>query len=402
MNSLKEFQEKMPEGFDSIAVDITGFCNANCKYCPSSKRFSPSQMEKHFASPDEFEEIIKKLLEYRFYTPASNFHIYSAGEPCLNPQINDILKLLAKYQITTAISTNASVVPKFDRDALKSVDRFLISMPGFSQESYDKIHGFHFETIKANIIKLREQVAELSGNSIPFDMSYHIYQFNEMEMVPARAFCKAHDIRFAPNYAVMMDKDKCLDYVTGKMSYEALKDISKEIFLGVLDQQIKDAPRDYCDFQSRFLSVTSKGDIRICSGFTKAAEPGILIGNIVKDDIDGIIARKYHHPRCEACIKAGLTLARGYECKVYPGGYYELMKENDFTLEHLKDEKLPEEIKLLKLTRAYESESYREALKGDILDYTAQQELQAELEEIATKYTRFGVKTYQMVVGQAK
>lgn len=291
----------------------------------------------HFISTEQFEAILQKLLEYHFYTPASNFHIYANGEPCLHPQINDILRLLSKYQFTTTISTNASIVPNFERDALKSVDRFLISMPGFSQESYDKIHGFDFETIKANVVKLRERVAELSDGRIPFDMSYHIYQFNEREMVPARAFCKAHDIRFAPNYAVMMDKDQCLDYVTGEMSFEELKDVSKDVFLGVLDQQIKDAPGDYCDFQSRFLSITSTGDIRICSGFKRTAEP--LIGNILTDDIDSILMRKFSHPRCERCIKAGLTLAKGYECKVYPDGYYELMKENDFILEHLEDKR---------------------------------------------------------------
>lgn len=392
MDNLKEFQVKMPDGFDSIAVDITGFCNANCKYCPSGRRYFPS-VEKRFISVERFEEILKKLLEYRFCTPATNFHIYSQGEPCLHPRLNDILKLLSNYHIKTTISTNASVVPDFEREALESVSRFLISVPGFSQASYDRIHGFQFETIKANIIKLREQVAELSDSQIPFDMSYHIYQFNEREMVPARAFCREHDIRFAPNYAVMMDKDKCLDYVRGTMSFEELKDVSKDIFLGVLDQQIKDAPRDYCDFQSRFLSVTIDGDIRICSGFTKAAESGILIGNIVTDGIDDIIWRKYHHPRCETCIKAGLTLSKGYECKVYPDGYYDLMKENDYILSHIEDGKLQEKLQLLKLVRQFEQEEYAEDLRESIRQHIEEHDLRDDVESIARNYTRFGVRT---------
>lgn len=136
MDGLKEFQEKMPNGFDSIAVDITGFCNANCKYCPASIRYAPPHAEKHFMSPEQFEAILKKILEYRFYTPSTSFHIYATGEPCLHPQINDMLRLLNQYHIVTTISTNASVVPKFERDALASVSRFLISMPGFSQQSY--------------------------------------------------------------------------------------------------------------------------------------------------------------------------------------------------------------------------------------------------------------------------
>lgn len=399
MDSLKEFQEKMPNGFDSIAVDITGFCNANCKYCPASTRYTPPQAEKHFMSSGQFEAILDKLLEYRFYTPSTSFHIYATGEPCLHPQINTMLKLLSKYGVVTTISTNASIVPEFDRDALVSVERFLISMPGFSQESYDRIHGFNFETVKANIVKLRSSVAELSGGRIPFDMSYHIYQFNEAEMVPARAFCREHNIRFAPNYAVMIDKDKCLDYATGKMGGAELKDISKDIFLGVLDRQIQDAPRNYCDFQNRFLSVTSHGDIRVCSGFTRAAEPRILIGNILSDDVDTILARKFHHPRCDQCIQAGLTLAKGYECKVYPDGYYDIMKENDFIMEHFHDEKMPGKLRLMKLVRQFEREGCPPSLKEAVLKCAEEENLQTDLRDITLGYTRFNLKTYQMLVG---
>lgn len=393
MKTLKEFQEKMPNGFDSIAVDIVGFCNAKCKYCPAGNDLTN---KGKFIGLELFENIIKKLIEYRMYSEKTNFHIYCLGEPCLHPEINEILRLLKKYKIHTTISTNASFVPTFEKESLESVDRFLISMPGFSQASYDKIHGFNFEKIRENIIKLRNQVKQLSDGRIPFDMSYHIYQFNESEMVPAKDFCEKNDIRFAPNYAVMIDKDKCLEYVTGKMSYEELKDISKDIFLGVLDQQIHDAPFDYCDFQNSFLSITADGDIRICSSFRREVESSILIGNIVKDNIDDIIFRKYHHPRCTTCIKAGLTLAKGYECKVYPNGYYTIMKENEFILNHIGYDKVCEMLKLMKLIRTYEETNYDSVAREEVLNYAKKEGFQQELiEECALKYTRFGRKTYE-------
>lgn len=399
MKNIKEFQNKMECGFDSIAVDIVGFCNAKCKYCPAGDDMS--NIREKFISLDLFEGILKKLIEYKFYSPSTDFHIYCLGEPCLHPQINEVLKLLTKYGIRTTISTNASIVPKFDGEALKSVDRFLISMPGFSQDSYDRIHGFRFETIKDNIIKLKQQVDELSDGRILFDMSYHIYQFNEFEMVYAKAFCDQYGIRFAPNYAVMIDKDKCLDYVTGKMSYDELKDISKDIFLGVLDRQIKDAPGNYCDFQHGFLSINVAGDIRICSSFRRETETKILVGNILTDNIDDIIYKKYHNDRCEICIKAKLTLAKGYQCKVYPDGYYSIMKENEFVLSHMGEEKFQEKMNLMKLIRRYEHENYPETLRNDVLNCVEKNCLSEELEEIALKYTRFGIKTYNRLVTNA-
>lgn len=193
----------------------------------------------------------------------------------------------------------------------------------------------------------------------------------------------------------MFDKDKCLDYVTGKMSYDELKDISKDIFLGVLDQQIKDAPMNYCDFQHRFLSVTVDGDIRICSSFRREVEPTILIGNIVTDNIDDIIFRKYHHPRCETCIKAGLTLAKGYECKVWPNGYYDIMKENEFIKEYMKDDRLEEKLKFMHLVRDYEQSDYEAGEKAKLDEYMKCTTLaEEEIKAIVSKYTRFGMKTY--------
>lgn len=32
--------EQWQDGFESVAVDIVGFCNAKCKYCPSGNDLS--------------------------------------------------------------------------------------------------------------------------------------------------------------------------------------------------------------------------------------------------------------------------------------------------------------------------------------------------------------------------
>ncbi len=386
----------MPHGMDSIAVDIVGFCNARCKYCPAGA----VGISNKYITAEKFEKIICKLLEYGLYNGShTNFHIYGLGEPCLHPDINSILRILVKHGVHTAISTNASKVPQFEKDALECVDRFLISMPGFSQESYDKIHQFNFEKIKKNVVSLRHQISELTNNKIPFDMSYHIYQFNEAEMVPAKAFCEENEIRFAPNYAVLMDKDKCLSYVTGKMSYDELKDISKDIFLGVLDRQIQDAPRNYCDVQEAFLSINIDGDIRICSGFSPEKESEIVVGNILSDNIDDILYRKQHFKKCEECIKAGLTMAHGYECKVFPNGYYEIMKENEYINISIKEgrfDRLSERVNLLKMIRMYELKEYKEGLE-QLLTYSRENGIESDIPDICARFVRFPELTYNHI-----
>lgn len=70
------------------------------------------------------------------------------------------------------------------------------------------------------------------------------------------------------------------------------------------------------------------------------------------------------------------------------------MKENDFLLKYRLDEKL----RLMKLIRQYEQEDYLEGLKNALRKYAEQEGLQEVMKEIAQNYTRFGSRTYQMIL----
>ena len=393
LTTLKEFQKLYPTGFDSISFDVVGYCVAKCKYCPSGNDLSHAGS---FISEVKYAAILAKLKKYGFYTKSTSFHIYGLGEPSLHPKLNEILKITHKMGFTTNYSTNIIRVPKIDKEGLKAVKHVIISMPGFSQESYDKIHGFKFELMIKNIKKLKKIF-----KNIPFDMSYHIYQFNLHEIEKAKKFCDENGIRFALNYAVMFDKNRCLDYVNNRIPYNELKDISKELLLSVLDNQIKIAPRNYCDFQERYLSINVDGDIRICNSYTKNYEKNILCGNILTDDIDKIIKLKFSHPKCKVCKAAGLSIGKIYDCKVYPDFYYSLMKENSYINEAIKSgkitkNKLSNEIKLMHQIRLWEQEHYSNKELNKLrtlikLKYVPTK----KIENIAKKYCRFPEVTWE-------
>jgi MoaA/NifB/PqqE/SkfB family radical SAM enzyme len=387
------WQQKYINGFDSVAIDISGFCNAKCKYCPAGDDLS---CKGEFIHPETYKMILERLISNKLLTPMSKLHIYCLGEPLLHPNIDEILRITKEFGLKTSLSTNASVVPNISDEASEAVDRILISMPGFSQSSYDKIHGFNFEKIKENIIRIRKIF-----DKKPFDMSYHIYQFNMNEMEDARNFCKENFIRFSPNYAVLMDKNKCKSYIENTMPYEELKDISKELFLGVLDYQISVAPRNYCDFQERFLSVTINGDIRICSSFTKDFEENILCGNILIDDVNEIIKRKYTFSYCEECKRNGLTLTEGSDCKVWPDSYYSLMKENEILYEGVKCKNTDivlDELQVMKCIRKWEERNYDDVFMLDVKSKLQSAcLLKEQIKEIIFKYTRFPKKTWEVI-----
>ena len=85
--------------FKKIYIEITNICNLKCKFCPETNR------KKEFMSVDDFEEIIEKIHKY---TNLVCLHV--KGEPLLHSKLEDILKVLEKYNLKANITTNGTLI----------------------------------------------------------------------------------------------------------------------------------------------------------------------------------------------------------------------------------------------------------------------------------------------------
>ena len=85
--------------FKKIYIEITNVCNLKCKFCPETNR------NKEFMKVENFEEIIKKIHKY---TKLVCLHV--KGEPLLHSQLEDILKIVEKYNLKANITTNGTLI----------------------------------------------------------------------------------------------------------------------------------------------------------------------------------------------------------------------------------------------------------------------------------------------------
>lgn len=117
----------------SIAIEPTTSCNLRCPECPSGLRsFSrPIGM----LAPETFTQMLSQLKESLVY-----MLFYFQGEPYLNRQFLDLVKIAHQHKIYTATSTNAHYLD--DITAKKTVesglDRLIISIDGTSQQTYEQ------------------------------------------------------------------------------------------------------------------------------------------------------------------------------------------------------------------------------------------------------------------------
>ena len=85
--------------FKKIYIEITNVCNLNCKFCPESNR------KKEFMSLENFEKTIRKIHKF---TKLIALHV--KGEPLLHKDLEQILKILEKYNLKTNITTNGTLI----------------------------------------------------------------------------------------------------------------------------------------------------------------------------------------------------------------------------------------------------------------------------------------------------
>ena len=85
--------------FKKIYIEITNICNLNCKFCLETNR------KKEYISVENFEKIIKKIHKY-----TNLVFLHVKGEPLLHGDLEQILKILEKYNLKTNITTNGILI----------------------------------------------------------------------------------------------------------------------------------------------------------------------------------------------------------------------------------------------------------------------------------------------------
>lgn len=94
--------------FKRIYIEITNCCNLNCSFCQKDKR------PKKSISIDEFRHIINEIKDY---TNMVYFHI--KGEPFLNSNIIEFIKMCEENNIAVKITTNGTLLKNYYLDLVK-------------------------------------------------------------------------------------------------------------------------------------------------------------------------------------------------------------------------------------------------------------------------------------------
>ena len=262
----KDYPIMVRNMFSKVYFEISGICNGRCYWCQTGQSNMNKISTGKFVNMEEFQKSIHYMLDNGFINENSLICLYNWGEPFLHPKFRDIIKFLDSLDIKIALSTNASKPVFFDKgDELKYLVSLTFSMAGFSQYSYDKIHGFNFEKIKRNIVDISENFRDAGFNG-KFVIAFHIYQFNTNEILPMIEFAKEHGLTPSASLALINDFERGKKYIKKEIEYEYLYRATKELFLFYYDEMPKEIPNDYVCAHYSNLFIDSDCNVITCCG----------------------------------------------------------------------------------------------------------------------------------------
>ncbi|MBI5771731.1 MAG: hypothetical protein HZA93_28430 [Verrucomicrobia bacterium] len=290
--------------YKAVYFEIAGICNAKCAYCHSGV---DRPARARFVDVDVFRQALTRLLAEQVITKGAVISLYNWGEPVLHPRLPALAGVINELGLKYAISTNASRVPAIDRVFVANLDHVIFSMPGFSQEAYDRIHGFQFTEILGNIDRIVTQCRE-HGFTGRFAISYHVYKFNTAEIKPCERFADERGIELNPYFAILNNWWEINDYVTGKLSAERRQVAQRDLFtLDEIDRIMAAAPKQgYRCPQGDYLNIDELGNVVTCCQVARD-HPDYACGHVVRGDLQAALHRKLRQPVCGGCINSGLA-----------------------------------------------------------------------------------------------
>ena len=174
----------------------------------------------------------------------------------------------------------------------------MISMPGMSQESYNKIHQLDIEKVQKNIERFAQDLTEYDASNKLW-LNFHVYQFNLGELEDARHLASCLGSVFVPHTAYINDYRLCQEYLTGQMKSQDLYDATTELFMDFYRPQNTDANYE-CQQWSQ-ICFDHEFNLVPCCRLTTDEQ----LGNLFINDADDLLSAREQFPICEECIASG-------------------------------------------------------------------------------------------------
>lgn len=305
-------------------VEVSGTCNLRCIACPRGDIKNPPQ-KGGLMTAANYSKVIEKLLKEIPFLYLVDLYIW--GEPLLNPELPEIIKINTSLGIASGISSNLNAGKHLEEVIKASPAQVRVSVSGFGEANYEVTHkGGLWAKLHKNLLLLSEYIKKYQTNTI-VEVYYHININNLSEYRQLKELCATLGYRIHPSIS-MIFPDYAMDYVEGKELPEEAKK-AKDLMLVSIDEMIDNAKKERnkdCLLKRIIPVINWDMSVQPCCNYSyqKVAD------NYLEISLSDIIKLRNTHPLCLKCQQYSLH-------RYFNPGYYSNYVNELLNLEELNN-----------------------------------------------------------------
>ena len=285
-------------------VDVAGMCNLRCISCPRGNW--PRHRTPGFMSATTYARLVDKILRDDPWTGIMT--LYNWGEPLLNPELPEILKITRHKGLLSAVSSNLAMTKDFEEVIRAGPDWFRISNSGWGKH-YETTHtGARWDTFHANCRKISDYRRRHQPNMI-IEFFFHIYEHNRQDYPAIQAWCRELGFILRYRHAALAPLDNVERVVDGEPLTEAASRTRALQFLGVEEvMEIARAERHRPCYYLDHLWIDWDLSVAHCMEWYDPALR-LLPQDFLTVELDDIARARAAGGHCRRCMEKGIHRA---------------------------------------------------------------------------------------------
>lgn len=259
-----------------VQVDVSGYCNEKCVHC-----YIPQSCKRGLMSIDLFTRILEQCRDNNVL----NITI-SGGEPMINPNLIDFLKLCCQNNFSVNLLTNLTllsdeILQVLVANPLISVQTSLYSM---NEDTHDSITG-----LQGSFKKTIQAIRLLHRHNIPIQINCPIMKQNKDDYSDVITWAQSMNIEADSDYMLFGCYDCSKKNLKCRLSLSEVEAVVTsqcesgayvdKLFTEASNKQL-DENQPICSVCSASICISNQGNVYPCEGWQ-----GYSVGSILESSL---------------------------------------------------------------------------------------------------------------------
>jgi MoaA/NifB/PqqE/SkfB family radical SAM enzyme len=282
-------------------IDISGSCNLKCISC------AWGNIRKHrkpgFMSANIFEKVLHKIILEDPMVGA--VALYNFGEPLINPQLPDIIRICNSNGIFAAISSNLCYNKNLKETIQAKPSWFRVSTSGYGA-NYEITHtGGKWDIFLKNM-HLLAQLCEKYSPETEVEVFYHIYKDRSEDYKKMVKICEELRFKLRVRHAFLFPLDNIYSIVKGE-SITAEAEKARNMLIISVDEAMEIARKNKHLPCSALRCLDINWDLKVQKCACWFSPDQFLEDiNFLDNSLEEIINKRVDSDLCKRCKKEGI------------------------------------------------------------------------------------------------